>query len=156
MLRSILAPLATLMLAANANADLVFETVTIDFDSLTPGEVIVDDLAQFGVLVEPISHLGIPNDPLNPLQIPAVQTAQVMQDTHGDGRPSVGNVLVPSPSHLNASGVFKLSFVDANDPSQPRGVQSVSAVFFDIEESAEGNGTLIRAFDSQGAFIREV
>jgi hypothetical protein len=157
MSRSMLVGITTLMLTANAaNGDLVFNTVTIDFDGFTPGEVIVDDLAGFGILVEPISHLGVPNDPLNPLQIPTVQSAQLMQDTHGDGRPSTGNVLAPSPTHLEASGVFRLWFVDPSDPLQAKGVQSVSAGFFDIEGSAEGNGTFIRAFDLQDALIQEV
>lgn len=157
MTRPMLVGITALMLAANtADGDLVFDTVTIDFDEFTPGEVIVDDLAEFGILVEPISHLGVPNDPLNPLQIPTVQNAQLMQDTHGDGRPSTGNVLAPSPSHLEASGVFRLWFVDPSDPSQAKGVQSVSADFFDIEGSAEGNGTFIRAFDLQDALIQEV
>ena len=109
MRKSLLIEMCALMLTLNtAIAEIMFDTVTIDFDGLSTGEVIVDDLATVGVLVEPISHLGVPNNPENPLPIPTVQSAQLMQDAHGDGRSSAGNVLAPSPTHLDASGVFRL------------------------------------------------
>jgi hypothetical protein len=148
------ATLVSFLLAAVAYGG---STTTVNFDTFPVGTILANQLMSVGIVFEPISHLGDPDES----QLPSVQNGQTMQNVYGDGREYLGHVLIPAPSigvipgEVWVSGIFRLRFVDPISGS-PRGVQSVSASFIDLEASAEGWGTLITAFDAEGNPLHQI